>query len=69
MLQPNFPCKEVRDTSIITQTLLVRYDCIAMEPGYYSVDAYVTLCNFDYHPETRFVVIVENGKAHFIIIQ
>lgn len=67
MQEPKFPCKEVKDTNIITQTLLVQYHCFAKEPGIYSVTAYVTFCNFDYYPETEFTVIVANGM--FIIIQ
>ena len=63
-LEPNFTCTEVRDTNIITQTLLVQYHCDATEPGNYSIDSYVTFCNFDYPAETKFVVIVANGKAH-----
>ena len=56
-----FPCTSEGDTTSLSQTLEVRYKCIAMESGIYIIEAYVTYCGRDYHTQA-FTVIVENGK-------
>ena len=58
---PDFPCTSEGDTTSVTQTLEVQYQCIAMESGIYTIEAYVTYCDRDY-PTQTFTVIVENGK-------
>lgn len=64
---PDFPCISVRDTNAITQTLIVDYHCVAMKPGNYVIESYVTFCNFLYEAQA-FTLIVRNGKASCDII-
>ena len=59
---PNFICTLMRDTNVLTKTLMVQYRCVAMELGTYPINSYVTFCNFDYPSPTVFTVIVENSE-------
>ena len=60
---PNFSCTSMKDTDVLTKTLLIEYRCVAMQLGTYLINSYVTFCNFDYNSPTVFTVIVENGKS------
>ena len=62
-INPNFTCTSEKDTPNLTQTLEVQYYCIVVEPGSYSITAYVYYCGNDYFAQTL-TVIVENGNKY-----